>query len=182
MARCSAWNSDAGHIIVVIAWAAGSAAMDGGDHMRTVLLVALCCLACAASCVGTNSEPVAQPRWDCAAAAQLASSWEVIEPAIDDADEARRLANAVLCMPESDVFRAYVDAHLDEPLIISSWGDTEEEHEVLSGEEAIERVPNFVGVEQQTYSASLNRGNIELKAQGEICHYTVLLGRRNSEW
>jgi len=95
-----------------------------------------------------------------------------VEHRIRNSANAKALANALLCEPESNALNAYLGAHLDKSVEFSSFGtgDLEEERDVLSNKAARSRIRGFGGSSYYEYSAQLDEeGNLSLDATNEAC-------------
>lgn len=149
--------------------------------MRRTLLVALPLIA-VASCQSTLP-PHQNSSWACGGIA-LQQSWSQIQPDIADADQAKRLANAILCLPRTKDVNDYINAHLDEAIQTSSYatGDLEEERDTLTTARARDRFGGYAGSEEFTYHVWMDEGRLQLDAQNEACIATTVLRHGPTGW
>ena len=151
--------------------------------MRTTLLALL--VLATASCHTSPSRDDHNSGWNCSDIA-LQASWIKFDDRITDADQARKLANAILCLPRTKDVNDYINAHLDQSILTSSYGtgDLEEERDTLIPAQAKDRFGGYADSPDFTYTALLDdEGRILLDAQNEACVITTVLRyRRQHGW
>jgi len=111
----------------------------------------------------------------------LRKSWAELEDRIPDGTMAKALANAYLCLPESESQLHYLHAHLDETVEFSTYstGELEEEREILSREAAKGEIRGFQGSKEFEYSARLtDEGDVMLDGRNEACIEGITLTHR----
>ena len=148
-------------------------------------MVAALSLLTMASCQSLASRHDRTAKWDCGGS-DLQQSWSGIENSLTDADEAQKLANAILCLPRTKDVNDYINAHLDEEIQTSTYGtgDLEEERDTLTLARSKDRFGGYAGSAEFTYRALLDEnGRISLDAQNEACIGTTVLRHKDrSGW